>query len=122
MTTKTKSTTKGQPRGKADSDGEDTQDAALVRAVLALAFRTKAERDAARRGAFRAGGVIEDVHALACELSVNLIHPEVLPHALPVLLREAHAYVGRRGRERRAVSALLLKIERAATGKGGAQR
>lgn len=116
LMTKTKSTTKGQRSGKAGGDGESMPDAAFASAILALAFRTKAERDDARKGVFMRGSMLEDVADLATELAVQIIHPEVLPHALPVILREARAHVGRRGRERQTVSALLLKLERAATG------
>lgn len=119
--TKGKSTTKTATKGKAGDEVQGAQDAALASAILALAFRTKAERNDARKGIFQAGGVMEDIQDLASELAVNLIHPEVLPHALPVLLREARARVERGGLHWREVRALLLKLELAATEKGGAR-
>jgi hypothetical protein len=110
-----KSTTKGQPRGKADSGGESAQDAALVRNILAHAFPTPEERDDARKGIFTRDSILDAVQELAYDgLSIHIYHPDILPHALPVILRAARAHVGRESGDWREVRALLAKLEAAA--------
>ena len=119
--TKKKSTTKGRPEGKAASAGESTNDAALARNILALAFPTQEERRDARTGIFTRGSIVETIQDLAHDhLSIFIYHPEILPHALPVILRAARSAVRRGGWRGQGVRPLLSRLE-AAAGKGGAQ-
>lgn len=119
--TRKESITKGGARGKAGgSKRGGAEDERLASAILALAYRTQEERDDAQEGAFTTGGLLEVVNDLAQDcLSIYIIHPDVLPHALPVILREARAAVARKGYGWRDVRALLQRLAGAAAGEGG---
>lgn len=118
-------------KGRASADERDTygeivrladrcepKDVRLSRLITARAFATRKEARAAAAGEIAPGSVAEAVSDLAGELSMFVIHPEILPHALPVILREARATVREKGYQWRHVRELLRRLEEAALERG----
>lgn len=100
--------------------GHEPKDARLVRLLLDRAYPTDADREAAGRSSFKTGGIIDHATTLADELNVTIFHPDVFPHALPVIIRAARTVKGR-GQRAQGLRSFLRALEEAATPKGGGQ-
>jgi hypothetical protein len=64
-------------------------DTELSRAVLAVAYPTEKVRRKAANGVCAKDGLLYTISEVASELNLSLIHPDILPAALPVIVREA---------------------------------
>lgn len=95
-------------------DRHEPKDARLVRLLLSRAFPTDADREDASRGSIKTGSIIDHAATLANELDVSVFHPDILPHALPVIIRAARAAKGR-SYLTRALRSLLQHAEKAAS-------
>ncbi len=94
-------------------DRHEPQDERTVRGLLARAYPTDADRERATHAALLTGSIIDHVSTLASELDVTIFHPDVLPHALPVIMRAARAVKGR-SRHAQWLRSFLRALEEAA--------
>jgi hypothetical protein len=69
----------------------EPKDARAARTLLAVAYDDKGEREMARQGMCHAGTVLDALTSLTSELSLYVSHPDILPHAARLILREAEA-------------------------------
>lgn len=100
-----------------------SKDDELARRLLPLAYPTDEAREDAANATWQEGSVLDSLVDIGSECDVSVIHPDILPHALPVLIREARIYLTVVRKEQPkaggAIASCLRKLERAAK-KGGA--
>jgi hypothetical protein len=107
---------------KATKRKRQTPPAVIARRAVKAAYPTDEAERMAAAGTWLANGVLDAVMDISIETDTLLIHPDILPSALPVIIREGRAYLRDFGEKypgsAKAIRNALRKIEGAAKNKG----
>ncbi|MET0646722.1 MAG: hypothetical protein ABW208_08870 [Pyrinomonadaceae bacterium] len=108
-----------QKYGEGEAQQPDP-DAELIRRILAAAFKADEARADAESGSAASGSILDLTTDITHELDIFVIHPEIFPAVLPVLVREVRKLEAERKatkfqrQVRRRVGAAFRKIVRQA--------